>query len=137
MIELVIYSAVSGIGGVLVTIAVSACNQRKLKKEKLAEDIQEIEDLSAQHWCGVNVADNHYRGNNIQQRLYALKSKIDMSKRSIRYAYREYQETITGDNFDNPSDESSIMSTLSSPDKNTRVLLIREKSKNLRKSLKI
>ena len=137
MIELVISSAVSGIGGVLVTIAVFVCNQRKLKKEKLSKCIQEIEDLSAQHWCGVNVSDNHYRGNDIQQKLHALKGKIDMSKQSIRDAYKEYRQTITGDNFDNPNDESSIVSTLSSPDKNPRVLLIREKSKNLRKSLKI
>lgn len=135
--ESIIYAGIPVILGGLITYAVYLCNQQKLKKKMISICIQEIDDLAAQYWCSVDTVDSHYCGIDVQQKLHALREKIDLSKPQIQDAYIEYRQVITSDNLDSPSKMSGGISESSLPDENLRVLLIREKSKNLKKALKI
>ena len=129
LIDVMAHSISYAIAGGMIVFAGYFFKEKKLKKKELSTFIQEIEDLAAHHWCSTN-DDKNSRGISIQQKIHALGKKIGVNnKQKLSDPYREYRKAITSDNFDNPIVES--------PDKNSRVLLIREKSENLRKALGI
>lgn len=103
-------------------------NTRKIALSKL---IQETESLAIDHWCSeANDNENRRRANKILYNIKTLGWKIDQKNQNIKDAIIGFRQSITSGDFGETSRQSISFD-------NTRITLISEKTKNLRKTLNL